>query len=205
MGVPGASPVPDMGPARALSRVEPVPAEGRQPGLFFHSVRALDERRDFASLVRGFDLSLARTPTGLDHFIGELCRTAASLYLANPQARIAYVHTVTAPSALRMIAEHLTEPLRERAAGRALQAVAALHAVSAATSHAPPIVHDDEVLRTAEDPAAIRYHAACSLEEHAIKFSEACLREDALAPDPVFRLAAADAALRIGGVRSPRC
>lgn len=204
-GVPGTNPVEGQGPGEVLSRVNPVPEAERQPGLFFDSVGVLRERSDFSALLEGSDLSRARTLEGLDQFIGELCRAAASLYLANPQARIAYVHTLTAPSALRLIAEHLPEPLRERAAGRALQAAAALHAVSAAVPRAPSAVHDDEVLRAAEDPAAIRYHAACSLEEHAIKFSEACLREDALAPDPVLRLAAADAALRIGGPRSARC
>ena len=56
---------------------------------------------------------------------------------------------------------------------------------------------DAEAERLAEDPAEIRYRAACSFEEHAIKFSEACLRENALCPDPALRIAAADAALHL--------
>ena len=35
--------------------------------------------------------------------------------------------------------------------------------------------------------------------DHAVKLAEACLREDALSPDPALRLAAADAALHLGG------
>ncbi len=53
--------------------------------------------------------------------------------------------------------------------------------------------------RIAENPAEIRYRAACSLDDHAVKLAEACLREDALSPDPALRLAAADAALHLGG------
>ena len=37
--------------------------------------------------------------------------------------------------------------------------------------------------------------AAASLEEHVIKFAEACLREDEARPDPRWRLAAADAVI----------
>jgi len=207
-GVPGAGARMDGegggGPARALSQIESVPEAERQAGLFFDAVRALDARPGFASAIEAIDTFQAATSGGLGQFIGELCRSAAGLYLANPQARVAYVHTLTAPSALRLIAAHLSEPTRVRAAGRAFQAVAALHAVSAGDSAANPeltdTVLDSEVMRASEDVREIRYHAACSLQEHAIKFSEACLREDALAPDPVFRLAAADAALRIDGV-----
>ena len=47
--------------------------------------------------------------------------------------------------------------------------------------------------------AEIGYRAACSLDDHAVKLAEACLREDAAAPDPGLRLAAADAALHLGG------
>ncbi|MFT5442540.1 MAG: hypothetical protein ACI8W3_001584, partial [Myxococcota bacterium] len=42
-----------------------------------------------------------------------------------------------------------------------------------------------------------RYRAACSIHEHAILMAEACLREDATAPDRLLRLAAADAALKL--------
>jgi hypothetical protein len=188
-----------------LREIEPVPKGERRPGLFMDAVRVLSERPSFAAAIEAADTRLARTTDGFDRFISRLCRCTAALYLANPQARIAYVHTVTAPSALRLIAAHLSESTRERLAGRAVQAAAALHVVSAADPDAPGSERDDEVLRAAEDTAEIRYHAACSLDEHAIKFTEACLREDARAPDPVFRLAAADAALRIGGPRTARC
>ncbi len=193
------------GPAHLLSEVEVVPAALRRSGFLFEAVRALDGRPAFASLLESADTAGAKTLEGFGHFIGELCRAAAALYLANPQARVAYVHALTAPSALRSIAPYLSETTRERAAGCALQAAAALHAVAAHETQLPHAEPDDEVLGAAEDAAETRYHAACSLQEHSIKFAEACLREDALAPDPVFRLAAADGALRIRAADEARC
>ena len=57
----------------------------------------------------------------------------------------------------------------------------------------------EDVRRTAESWDEIRYRAATSIQEHAIKMAEACWREDRIAPDPVFRLAAADAAIKLEG------
>ena len=122
-----------------LRNVEGVPQGERETGFFFHAVRALDGRPQFASLIDSADTSQLETHAGFDRFIGELCRAAAALYLAHPHARIAYVHTLTAPSALRLIAPHLSQSTRERAAGRALQAAAALHAVS--LDPAQPALH----------------------------------------------------------------
>jgi hypothetical protein len=56
----------------------------------------------------------------------------------------------------------------------------------------------------AECPDEIRYRAACSVEEHSIKLTEACLREDEIRPDERLRQAAADAALEIGSSHAAR-
>lgn len=45
--------------------------------------------------------------------------------------------------------------------------------------------------------------AAATLDPHAIKFTEACLREYALNPSPVYFVAAADATERLRGSGSP--
>ena len=73
----------------------------------------------------------------------------------------------------------------------------ALHSIFGEADGRPEA--DDEVERIAGDWAETRYHAACSIEEHAIKMVEACWREDRRRPDPTFARAAADAALKIGG------
>jgi hypothetical protein len=198
-GVPGARAQRGRGPLASLRALPAVAVARRRPGFFFDAVRVLDDDPAFVESVELADPA-DRTVSLL---LSELCRAAASLYLANPAARIAYVHTLTAPSALRLLAPHLPQDALRAAFGYAFQAAAALHAVSAenpataglALDSAPRVA--SEVERLAEDAAGIRYRAACSLEEHAIKFSEACLREDAIAPDPIFRLAAADAALHL--------
>ncbi len=198
-GTPGAKPQPGQSIARTFEAVTLVPPERRRFGLFSEAVRVLDD--DFARCIEAFDP--ASTPAA-SQAIHEICRESAQRYLLHPTARIAYVHCVTAPSALRLFAHHLDDATRTRAVGYALQAALGLHAVSAgAAAGTSP---DREVERLATDPAEIRYRAACSLEEHAIKMAEACLREQAVLPDPVFPRAAADAAIHLdsGGGRGAR-
>jgi hypothetical protein len=57
-----------------------------------------------------------------------------------------------------------------------------------------------EPLREAEpaDAATLVERAVSNGDEHAIKLTEACLREDRLHPRTVFRLAAQDALSRLG-------
>ena len=190
-GVPGARPRRGQGIAESFAALPRVPPERRRPGLFSDAVRVLAD--DFADCIERWDPEAAR---GSDAVHG-ICCESARLYLENPSARIAYVHCVTAPSALRLFAHHLDDDTRARAVGYALQAALALHAVSAGPAPAGP--PDPETARLATDAAEIRYRAACSLEEHAIKMAEACLREHAVRPDPVLPLAAADAAIHLDG------
>ena len=164
------------------------------------AVKALDTDTAFATALSGFD------PSGLSisESISELCGWAAAEYLENPLARVAYVHVLTGPSALRDLLPYLDDAGQRRALGRVVQGAAALHAVSRQPEPQPLWESDDEVLRAAEDEAEIRYLAACSVEEHSIKFAAACLLEDRLAPDRRLLLAAADGALRIAPDGSPR-
>lgn len=195
-GVPGRRAEPGFGAESCFAAARVVPRERRKFGLFSDAVRVLDnlpeERAPFIDILERFDAGAAGNAKG--GAIHALCRVAAERYLENPHARIAYVHCLTAPSALRLLAPHLDAKATKRAVGYALQAALALHVVSAGDTRGTP---STEVMRLAEHPAEIRYRAACSLEEHAIKFVEACLREDAVCPAPVFRVAAADAAIHL--------
>lgn len=200
-GVPGARPEPSRSLAATFEGLVPVRPEARRPGPFFEAVRVLDGDAAFRRAVEGVET----VDFDLHYLVHELCRIGAVLYLANPQARIAYAHCVTVPSALRLLILVLEPVDLRRACGFALQTSLALHAVSAAGPPSPAI--PSEVARLAGDAAEIRYRAACSLEEHAIKLAEACLRENEVRPDPAFRLAAADAAIALdsGGGRGARC
>lgn len=190
-GSPSSSPLPGRGVAATFEAVQIVPPDRRRPGFFFDAVRVLDEDADFAGVVEAFDPGEA----DVSQVLHEIAVAAARLYLAHPAQRIAYVHCLTAPSCLRLLARHLASETARRACGYAIQAALALHAVSATPD--PVAGPDTETERLAGDPAEIRYRAACSLEEHAIKLSEACLRENEIHPDPVFLLAAADAAIHL--------
>lgn len=189
--------VPEAGPERLdaerlFARVPVVPPESRRPGLFFDQVLALDQAPGFARAVECLALD-----GDLLAAASRACAAAARLYLGSPASRVAYAHTVTVPAALRLLAPVLPAATLRAAAGHALQAAAALHAVSCAPQPAPDAERAG-ARELAGREAEIRYRAACSLDEHAIKLAEACLREDRLAPDPALRLAAADAALHIG-------
>jgi len=92
---------------------------------------------------------------------------------------------VTGASALRPLLPHLPPNLHRPLLRHAWQLDAAVyvtHATRDAT--APPI---DAFPTTADLVAA----AVDSRDEHAIKLTEVCVREDAALPDAAFRLAAA--------------
>lgn len=168
-------------------------AEARK-GYFFEVVGRLDGWAPFTEAVAAAPLP---APDAIEAWLDVLCRRAAMLYVANPAARIAYVHALTIPSGLRFLLPFLAEPDRFTACGHALQAVGALHSVFGDAEAEPE--DDEEVLRVAGDWDEARYHAACSIQEHAIKMTEACWREDARNSDPAFQRAGADAALKVGG------
>lgn len=166
-------------------------------GYFFRVVERLDDWGAFAQAVEAAPLPSPDGPDDLDAWLDTLCLRAAGLYVNHPAARIAYVHALTIPSGLRILLPYLDAAERVTACGYALQAVGALHSIFGASDGAPE--DDEEVVRVAGDWDETRYHAACSIQEHAIKMTEACWREDRRSPDPVFQRAGADAALKVGG------
>jgi len=199
-GVPGSSPAPGLGPVALLADLPLVPPAERSPGFFDAAVRVLDGRADFIEGIARLDLTLAPP----SEMISDLCVEAARMYLAHPELRIAYAHCVTGPSVLRLLAEHLAPEDLRAGVGFAVQAVAALHVTHALHSHQQGVAPSAEIARLADSPAESRYRAACSAEEHAIKLTEACLREHAIRADPVLLLAAADAAVGIGASAGAR-
>jgi len=181
-------------PGRWLAGIPVLAGKYASTATFEDALRRLEGDGAFLEAIERIPLPDARD---VDAFLAATCRAAAGLYLAHSGSRIAYVHAVTIPSAMRWLAPRLDPEDARRGAGFAFQAVAAFHAVMGETPTRESV--DDDVRRTAESWDEIRYRAACSLEEHAVKLAEACWREDRRTPDPVFRLAAADAALRLEG------
>jgi hypothetical protein len=170
----------------ALGRVGLLDAEKRGRFLIFDQVRQLDAT-SFAPAVNLVDVERE-----IDVFVDDITRTFVRRYLANAdRAAIAFVHTVTAPSALRTIAP-LLDPASQRAAMRyAWQACAAIY-----SAYARPA---SDVLVEPHNPDAsdLVDRAVAARDEHAIKFTEACLREHRRIGDEAFLVAAADACARL--------
>ena len=154
-------------------------------------IKGLDNQPEFASAV-----DLVDTTGDLSWFISELTETCAGIYLANPKGLIAFVHAVTAPSALRLLAPYLAEAEARRAARYAWQACAAIYAWYSTTPSSAPA----DLTPPVEGPEVLIDRAVVAGGAHTIKFTEACLREYALHPQPVYLVAARDAAERVGAI-----
>ena len=142
----------------------------------------LDEQPEFAPAI-----DLVDTGGDLSAFISNITETFAGLYLANQKNLIAFVHTVTAPSSLRTLAPYLAE------------ADARLAALYAWYSVVPPM--DTTGLEApSEDREDLIDRAVAAGGAHSIKFTEACLREYTINPNPVYLVAARDAPERVGPI-----
>jgi hypothetical protein len=194
-GCPGNGAVPVGRLVEEFSTWPQVGEADARSGLFFESVRRLDRFSAYSAAVDRYDAPHAEE---LDSFLSELSRLAAAAYLAHPESRIAYVHALTIPSAWRLVSPYLARQHACLGGSYVFQAMAAMHSLFGERTEIAE--SDDEVRRVAGgDWGEIRYHAACSLQEHAIKMVEACWREDQISEAPILRLAAADAALMIDG------
>lgn len=158
-------------------------------GSIVQHIRGLDHQPEFASAI-----DLVDTAGDLSRFLSELTQTCAELYLVNQRGLIAFVHTVTAPSALRLLAPYLTDADAQLAARYAWQACAGIYAWYSAT----PPASSTSLTPPTEDAETLIDRAVVATGAHTIKFTEACLREYALNPAPVYLLAAYDAAKRVG-------
>jgi hypothetical protein len=160
-------------------------------GNIVQQVLGLEEHPEFARAI-----DLVDTEGDLSEFISNLTETFAAVYLANQKNLIAFVHTVTAPSALRMIAPYLADADARAAAKYAWQACAAIYSWY---SVAPPLDTSELEVPTA-DQEELKDRAVAAGGAHSIKFTEACLREYALNPNPVYLAAARDVSERVGQV-----
>jgi hypothetical protein len=128
--------------------------------------------------------------------LSALTQRFAEVYLANahePRRVFALVHAVTGPSALRLLSPHVTKSTRELLLLYAWQTVAAIYAIWG-KERQPPRLEEATVGQDDLLDAALANGAA-----HSIKFAEACLREYACNPRPVYLAATGDAAGRLTG------
>ena len=160
-------------------------------GGIVQQVMGLDDHPEFAGAI-----DLVDTDGDLSAFISNVTETFARVYLANQKNLIAFVHTVTAPSALRNIAPYLSEESARLAARYAWQACASIYSWY---SVAPPL-DTSELTLPAEDHEELKDRAVAAGGAHSIKFTEACLREYSFNRNPVYLVAARDVSERVGAV-----
>ena len=144
--------------------------------------------------------NLVATDADASEFISDLTRTFAGVYLANSNSWpsvITFVHSVTGPSALRLLLPHVPKEEAPGVLRHGWHAAAGLY--SAFATGGPVEAADEDIDR--ED---LIDRSIATKDEHAIKFTEACLRENIVRPDPVYLAAAAHAAEFLRGDKYPR-
>ncbi|WP_031154504.1 questin oxidase family protein [Streptomyces xanthophaeus] len=187
----------------AVATLPRVPLDGPMgPGTARHRLDTLAE-------LPGYGASLeALAPQQAPRLLSEMTAQFADVYLGHPEVYpVPLIHGVTAPAAVRLVLPHLPQELYEPTLARLWQVQSAFlfaftsdrrdEGTAAWQSEVPDLPPLDELgARAAE-------HG----DEHVIKFTEACLREYALRPDPRYPAAAFAAQRRItrldagGGVR----
>ena len=178
-------------PSDAIARVPMIPPEIRLGnfGAFTDSLAQLETFEPFKHTLDAVD-----TSGNASAFISDLTATFARVYLANARdayTTIAFVHTVTAPSSIRPMLPYLSKETAHAALAYAWQAAAAMYATFGTRADLPRV----DKIENRDDDGLVERAIACG-DEHAIKFTEVCLREYALNPDPAF-IAAAEHATRM--------
>jgi hypothetical protein len=182
------APVKRLKPAEAINSVPLLPPEKLLPGSIMAGLRSLDNFPPFATTA---DLVAVTGDAG--RFLSELTELFAAVYLkkVNRRNELMLVHTVTAATALRTLAPYLAPASAGKALRYGWQVAAGLYSISGdGPSRRPP--EEKEIKRDELIDRAVR-----AQDEHAIKFTEACLREYQLNPKQIYLQAAWDAVERL--------
>jgi hypothetical protein len=184
--------------AQALHRLPRAAPEAVNPGAppaLLRELPAATEKPVMHHDLPGFAAAIEslRGATDADSAISRHTAIFARLLVAHPEIRpiplIQLVHSITAPVALRNLLPYFSPEFGAWAYSRAWQGSAAIVArvVSApiSGSETDPAIGESAL---AADELARR--AVEHRDEHAIKLTEALLREDRIRPDPVYRVAA---------------
>jgi len=161
---------------------------GGPDGLISERLAALDGVDGFAAAVERLEPPVD-VPAALD---GLTVAFAGAYLRRGHEDPIPYIHGVTAPAAVRLALPHLPLDLWRPSFDAIWQVGAAIQSAYGAGPNRP----------LPSGPGAERGslidRAVATNDEHAIKFTEACLRQHGAIPDPLFLLAAEDAIERLG-------
>jgi len=172
-------------PSQAIASAQMIPPEIRHGnfGSFTESLAQLDTFEPFKQTLDAVDTSA--DPSA---FLSDLTATFARVFLANARdayTTIAFVHAVTGPSAIRPMLPYLGKETARAGLAYAWQAAAAMYATFGTRADLPRV----DGVKNRDDDGLIDRAIACG-DEHAIKFTEVCIREYALDPNPAFIAAA---------------
>jgi hypothetical protein len=149
-------------------------------GGFTSGLSSLHDFPDFAPVIGMIDVSGPQT-------LSQITETFARVFLANANdayTTIAFIHGVTACVALRSLSPHLDAETARDALRYAWQTGAALYSVYGTQK---PDWND---ARSAASWDGLIDRAIATADDHAIKFTESCLREYSLNPNAVYLAAA---------------
>jgi hypothetical protein len=169
-------------PSKALANVAIVPrAERIGSGNIDARLGPVERLPEFLGVA-----DLADPSGDASTFLSDLTATFAGVFLASvpPGSLITFVHSVTGPSAVRLLFPHLDAPAKQAALRYAWQGAAAFYSGFGGLA---PRERSDGPLPARED---LIDRAIATSDEHAIKFTEACLREHAVSPNAAYLLAA---------------
>ena len=171
-----------MAPREAIANVPVIaPHRRRSLGNITASLAMLDDFPEFAPVIGLIDVS-----GDIETLLSELTEIFARIYLANAHdglTTIVFIHGVTSLGAFSEIIPNVSEITARSALRYAWQSGCALYAcfgTRAMAENVEPCTQNRETLID---------RAVANGDEHVIKFTEACLRRDALDPSPAYRAA----------------
>lgn len=155
-------------------------------GFLTDGIAALATFEPFSDVV-----SMVDTRGDLSAFLSNLTETFAWVYVNNAVGIggvIAFIHCVTGSRAVRNMSPYISDETARAAARYAWQASAGLYAAfgTQLPSHEQPVPPNASIEELID-------RAIANADEHAIKFTEACIHEYALNSKPVYLAAAAHA------------
>lgn len=171
-------------PAQAINHIPLLPSEKRpRTGSIMIGLQSLN---DFTPFTQVADLVEVRGKPDL--LLSEITEAFAIAYMKNVTHRnfISLIHAVTGTTGLRSLLPHLSPATAQRMLRYGWQMAAALYSVfGIGSTSSLPEAKEIKRRDLIDQAVALR-------EEHAIKFTEACLREYALNPKLIYLQAAQD-------------
>ncbi len=180
--------------AEALKNLPLVPAARQfRFGLVSRKLQALDGFEPFSRAVYMLRMNLDNAHQAVSSLTEAFC----AAYLASvrdAKSCVVLVHTVTLLGAVRMLIPFLDPESVRNILDCGWRAAAAIYCVFGKAPGSAGYIRVDEGREALID------RAVETGDEHAVKFTDACLREYSLNPEPVYLAAALDATERLGEI-----